>query len=127
MLRKMTPSELKIMEICWAASEPLSVYDIMDVLDQDSSGVQWKWQTVSTFLRRLMKKEYLSNITKGRTYFYSTSLTKIQYENLEAKDFLDNMFGGSLQYFLNALSYDKTGMDDKEIHNMDNLLRILEG
>ena len=63
----LTDSELLAMKTIWESGEPLSVQEIMERTNQ-KYGKQWKVQTVSTFLGRMVKKGYLKMERKGRVF-----------------------------------------------------------
>lgn len=69
MFEKLTECEEMVMKAVWDAGEELSLMEIMQRVN-DKYHKQWKPQTVSTFLARLVTKGYLGHYRQGRTFFY---------------------------------------------------------
>ncbi len=78
----LTDSELLAMKTIWESGEPLSVQEIMERTNQ-KYGKQWKVQTVSTFLGRMVKKGYLKMERKGRVFYYDPLVTEESYRKRE--------------------------------------------
>ena len=75
---KITDSELLIMKVLWETTEELSLPGITNVVNERFDKT-WKPQTVSTFLARLVKKDYLTMVRKGRIFLYYPTLTMKEY------------------------------------------------
>lgn len=78
----LTDSELLAMKTIWESGEPLSVQEIMERTNQ-KYGKQWKVQTVSTFLGRMVKKGYLKMERRGRIFYYDPLVTEESYRKRE--------------------------------------------
>ena len=70
-MEKLTTCEELVMKTIWDASEELSLTEIMQRVNEKYHK-EWKPQTVSTFLARLVRKGYLQYYRKGRVFFYQT-------------------------------------------------------
>lgn len=66
------------MKIIWDSTEDLALQDVMGRVNAEN-GKNWKPQTVSTFLSRLVKKGYLSLYRKGRYCYYQPQVSKNEF------------------------------------------------
>lgn len=57
-------------------------------------GHEWKPQTVSTFLIRLVKKGYVSTYRKGRYFYYVPVVPLEEYQKRECEKMLQRLFLG---------------------------------
>lgn len=67
--------ERLVMKVIWDSTEDLALQEIMDKVNHEN-GKSWKPQTVSTFLARLVKKEFLTVYRKGRYTYYVPAVSK---------------------------------------------------
>lgn len=108
--KSMSGTEKEIMEYIWSLDEPISSSELLNYFN--NKGKDWKIQTLSTFLKRLVEKGILKSEQKGRSHYYTHKITFEQYESLQAKNFLNNMYNGSIKNFLSALYNEKIEKDD---------------
>lgn len=94
----MTDAEQMIMEIFWKHAQWMTTAELSQELEMQ--GIEWKRQTINTFLTRLMKKDLV--IQNKRKYIYAC--TRAEYETMRAKEFLKEEYGGSFRKFAAALS-----------------------
>lgn len=66
------------MKVIWDSEEDLALQDVMDGVNGEN-GKNWKPQTVSTFLARLVKKGFLNVYRKGRYSYYPPLVSKEEY------------------------------------------------
>lgn len=66
------------MKIIWDSTEDLALQEVMDRVNEEN-GKQWKPQTVSTFLARLVRKGFLTSYRKGRYSYYVPSVSKGEF------------------------------------------------
>lgn len=113
MFYSISESEMEIMQVIWASDGFVTSTQLLTIFaDKD-----WKAQTMSTFLSRLVKKGILRNEKRGRTNLYVPAVTEVEYRSLEARNIMDNMYNGSLSGFLSALSGGK-GLNKEEIEDI---------
>lgn len=67
--------ERLVMKIIWDSTEDLALQEVMERVNEEN-GKNWKPQTVSTFLTRLVKKGFLSLYRKGRYCYYQPLVSK---------------------------------------------------
>lgn len=77
-IMEITDCERNVMVIFWRSSKELSMQEVTEECNQ-GFGKDWKTQTVSTFLQRLRKKDYLSMQRKRRAFYYTPLVTKEEY------------------------------------------------
>lgn len=101
---KISQSEKFVMDEIWKCDRMVTVSDMVSILN--SKGENWAYQTVATFLKRLEGKGLIVSSKKSNVLYYCPLISKEEYECLEAKNFVNNSFGGSLKKFLAAFSSD---------------------
>ena len=67
-----------IMKIIWDSQEAPALQQIMDRVNEEN-GKNWKSQTVSTFLSRLVKKGFLTSQRRGRYSYYQPLVSKEEF------------------------------------------------
>ncbi len=70
--------ERMVMKVIWDSPEELALQEIMGRVNLEN-GKEWKPQTVSTFLSRLLKKEFISSYRKSRYTYYQPLVSKMDY------------------------------------------------
>lgn len=101
-MEKLTTCEELVMKTIWDASEELSMMDIMQRIN-DKYCKEWKSQTVSTFLARLVQKGYLQSYRKGRVFFYRALVPLEEYRGQQAKEFVEFWHHNNADEFLRSL------------------------
>lgn len=113
--KSLAPSEREIMNAVWDAGKPVCVNDLLGRLASD-----WKYTTVATFLTRLEKKGFLLREKNGDKNYFSAALTRDEYRQICASDFIDEMYGGAASEFIAHLCKDRVSSED-----YDALMNIL--
>lgn len=70
--------ERMVMKVIWDTPEELALQEIMNKVNEENKK-EWKPQTVSTFLARLVRKQYLNVYRKGRYSYYQPLVSKKDY------------------------------------------------
>lgn len=70
--------ERLVMKVIWDSKEELALQEVMDRVNEEN-GKEWKPQTVSTFLSRLVKKNFLSSYRKGRYSYYQPVVSREEF------------------------------------------------
>ena len=88
---RLSKCEEQVMSIIWSTEEEL---DLMQTLERvnEKYGHEWKSQTVSTFLVRLVKKNYLIPRKQGRYTYYRPAVNMEDYKRAAEQE-LEFMFG----------------------------------
>lgn len=86
------------MTVVWDAEETPNLAATMNCVN-GRYGKDWKPQTVSTFLSRLVKKGFLTFYRKGRYAYYEPAVSKEEYCAAEAARMADMFFAGDTEKF----------------------------
>ncbi len=106
----LSEAELSVMKVIW--SEPgLTVGEITKSFSETK---KWKVQTVSTFLKRLTDKGYISCEKVKHAGRYSSRISEEEYGAMLAKSLIEENCNGSLKR-LCALLCDTGSVSEKEI------------
>ena len=112
-------AELEVMQILWAADEPLSIQSVCDRLPTG----KWAYKTVGTLLIRMEEKGAATSEKKGRINYYTPVLDKEEYTKEQTKEFVSRLYHGSVKDLAVSLfkSDDMTQADIDEIRKMFDL------
>ena len=97
-MQKLTAKEEELMCFFWKKGE-LFVKDILDFYDEPKP----HFNTLSTIVRGLEDKEFLSHKTYGNTYQYYAVISKEQYSQGTLKNVISKYFGNSYLHAVSAL------------------------
>ena len=98
----LTDCEEMVMKTVWDAERELGLMDITQGVNEVCQK-NWKPQTVSTFLARLVRKGYLKHYRQGRVFLYQILIPREKYVAKKAKEFIDFWTHGNMDEFLEAL------------------------
>ena len=97
-MEELTKAEERIMQIFWKLQKAF-VKDVIEEIDEKPIP---PYNTISSIVRILEKKGYLSYKAYGKTYEYFPSIDKVTYGKQSFKKFFANYFDSSAS---NLLSY----------------------
>lgn len=97
-INALTPAEENLMLLIWKLGSPF-MKDIMEALPEPKP----HHNTVSTYLKILVEKEYLSTEKIGRIFKYSTAVPFEEYRKFILAPFLENFFNNSASELLKML------------------------
>lgn len=106
-LKKLTDSEQVVMKCIWLRDEDMSLPEIVE-LTNTRYKKQWKPQTVSTFLKHLVQKGYLSLYRQGRIFKYQPLVKEEDYSSHLLKDHIHFWNDDSLEAFAMTLCREET-------------------
>jgi predicted transcriptional regulator len=89
-MKKLTNAEEEIMQILWEIGSGF-VKDVIDKMPEPKP----PYNTVSTVIRVLEKKEFVSHKQYGNTYEYFPTVSRDDYAKVHFSDFLSNYFNNS--------------------------------
>lgn len=115
--QELTKAELEIMQIIWL-KEKVLIHDILAELPEPKPA----YNTVSTIVRILENKGFVSHKAYGRTYEYFPIVAKEEYTSIYMKNVLDNFFDGSFCRMVNFFSSQKS----ISLEETDEILKILK-
>ncbi|HZG82877.1 MAG TPA: BlaI/MecI/CopY family transcriptional regulator, partial [Brevibacillus sp.] len=96
---------MEVMEVIWGVAAPVTVAQLLDIFK--SKG--WKTSTLSTILKRLIEKGYLTKSMIGKVNYYDPVLTLDEYKKHETQSFLSRLYNGKVKNFIASL------VDDDEL------------
>lgn len=111
-MQKMSDTELELMEVIWESNRPVTSNDLLQTFAQ--RGKKWKPQTISTFLARLVEKQFLISTKNGRSNTYLPCVSQEDYKLMETQSVLNGIYQGSVKNMLSAL-YDGEKLSDDDI------------
>ncbi|ANA83070.1 BlaI/MecI/CopY family transcriptional regulator [Paenibacillus glucanolyticus] len=114
-VQKLSDTEMELMEVIWECTPPVTSTELLRLFSQ--KGREWKPQTISTFLSRLVDKEALAVTRHGRTNQYMPLISPKDYKLLETQNVLDGLYQGSVKNLISAL-YDGDKLSDKDISEL---------
>ena len=89
-MRDLTKAEEQVMQILWKVGESI-VRDLVDQFPDPKPA----YNTVSTVLRVLEKKEFVDHKAYGTTYLYFPLVSKKEYSKFQFSNLIKNYFNGS--------------------------------
>ncbi len=107
-MKSLTEKEEELMTIFWERG-PLFVKEIVELYPEPKPHVN----TVSTFVRLLEQKGYVSHTSFGSTYQYYAVISKEDYSRNTLKSVISKYFDNSLKGVVSALFKDEKLTDDE--------------
>lgn len=92
MQKQLTKAEEQIMQVLWSLKEA-SVKEIIEQLEEPKPA----YNTVSTIIRILETKEFVSHKPEGRGYSYFPLVEKSEYSNQSLHKLMNGYFEGSFK------------------------------
>jgi predicted transcriptional regulator len=116
-MKELTRAEEQIMQVLWKL-EKAFVKDIVEALPEPKPA----YTTVSTIIRILEKKGFVSHRPFGKTYEYFARISRDEYKKRFLKSFVSRYFGDSLP---EMVSFFASGRDLtlEELEELQTLLR----
>ncbi len=116
-MKSLTEKEEELMTIFWERG-PLFVKEIVELYPEPKPHVN----TVSTFVRLLEQKGYVSHTNFGSTYQYYAVISKEDYSRNTLRSVISKYFDNSLKGVVSALFKDEKLTDD-EIRELINQVK----
>ena len=115
--------EKLVMKVIWDSPEELALQEIMTRVNTDNHK-EWKPQTVSTFLTRLVRKGFLTLYRKGRYCFYQPLVSKHEFWGATMKENAQYFTGNDMASLTCAICRDLLSKEDlrKVKETVDELL-----
>ncbi|MGE0635031.1 MAG: BlaI/MecI/CopY family transcriptional regulator [Bacteroidia bacterium] len=107
-MKELTKAEEQIMQVLWDIKKGF-VKDILEQLDEPKPA----YNTVSTIVRILETKGFVSHNSYGKTHEYFPAVVKEDYKRDLTKNVVEKYFGGSVR---NMVSF---FVDEKKINLKD--------
>lgn len=116
-LKELTQAEEQVMKVLWDLKQAY-VKDILDRFDEPKPA----YTTVSTIIRILETKGFISHESFGKTYRYFPLVQKSDYTQMFMKKFVGNYFG---QSFHKMVSFFASG-DKLSIQELEAIKQLME-
>lgn len=114
MIRTLTKAEEQVMQILWNL-EKAFVKDIIERIPEPKPA----YNTVSTIVRILQDKGFVSHEAFGKTHRYYPLVSKKEYTKSYMKKFLANYFGNSFQEMVSFFAKE----DNMSIAELEELMK----
>ena len=116
--QELTKAELEIMQVIWQ-KERVLVHDILAELPEPKPA----YNTVSTIVRILEKKGFVSHRAYGKSHEYYPLVERESYTSTYMDSVLANFFGGSASRLVSFLSSNKA----ISLEETDEIIKLLQG
>jgi len=116
-LQELTKVELEVMQIIWKLDKEFIVRDVHDMMPEPKPA----YNTVSTMVRILDSKGFLSHRTIGHTNLYQAAVTKNEYTGSFMQGVLNSFFDGSVSRLVTFFSDNK----NLSVKEADEILKML--
>lgn len=114
--KELTKAELQIMQILWT-KEKAFVNDILEEMPEPRPA----YNTVSTVIRVLVEKQFVSYNSFGKTYQYYPLVEREDYMDGYMTNVLDNFFSGSIKTAVSFFA-NKDKLSKKEVEELIDIL-----
>lgn len=112
MEKQLTKAEEQFMQVLWKL-EAASVQEIIDELPNPKPA----YNTVSTIIRILETKEFVSHKKKGRGYIYLPIVKEADYKNQSLNKIMNGYFEGSFKSMV-SFFVKKNDVDIKDLEEI---------
>jgi len=117
MMEELTKTEERIMQVLWKL-ETAFVKDIIDEIDEEPKP---PYNTISSIVRILVKKGFLSYKAYGKTYEYFPAISKEEYTKTTFSKILSGYFDNSPVSLLSFMVKEQQ-LSDKDIEELNALI-----
>lgn len=114
----LTSLELKVMNLLWD-QEQAFVKELIEAWEESPKPA---YNTISTVVRILEEKEYVSHKAFGRSYQYFPIVSRADYQKRHVRNVLQNVFAGSVSTMISTL----VDNEDLSSGEMDDLRRMID-
>lgn len=116
-MRELTRAEEEIMQVLWKIEKGF-VKDILEHFDEPKPA----YNTVSTIIRILQEKGFVSHKAYGHTHEYFPVVSKDEYSKMHFKTFIKDYFSNSFEKMVSFFAREK-GITVRE---MGEIIKIME-
>ncbi|GGD67172.1 BlaI/MecI/CopY family transcriptional regulator [Paenibacillus nasutitermitis] len=108
-LGRLSETEIEVMQVIWGLAAPVTVARLLDIFSRKD----WKTSTLSTILKRLIEKGFLTKSIRGKVNYYHPVLTLHDYKKQETQTFLSRLYNGKVKNLIASL------VDDSQLSKDD--------
>lgn len=116
-MRDLTKAEEEIMQILWKMKKGF-VKDILERFDDPKPA----YNTVSTIVRILQDKGFVTHRAYGRTHEYYPVVTKSEYSKSHMSSFVNDYFSNSFEKMVSFFAREKS----LSVKEMEEIMKIME-
>ncbi len=116
-MQKLTKAEEQVMQIIWDLKSCM----VSEVLEQIGEPKP-PHSTISSVVRILQKKGFVTHKAYGRTHVYSPIISKDDYRKFTLENVTDSYFGGSVKRLVSFLVKEK----DLDLNDLAEMLNDLD-
>jgi predicted transcriptional regulator len=116
--QELTRAELEIMQVIWQIDKEFIVRDVHDRMPDPKPA----YNTISTMVRILDTKGFLTHKTYGHTNVYQAAVSKDEYTGSYMEGVLNSFFGGSVSRLVNFFSQNR----NLSVKEADEIMQILD-
>ncbi len=116
-MKKLTRAEEQIMKILWDLEKGF-VKDIIEKIPDPKPA----YNTVSTIVRILERKGFVSHKAYGKTHEYYPVVLKDEYSKAHMKNFVNSYFSNSFEKMVSFFAREKS----ISLHEMEDIMKIME-
>ena len=102
-MKALTECEVVVMKCIWETDHDMALPEIMNMVNSRYHK-EWKPQTVSTFLTRLVKKDFLNMYRQGRSFLYHPLVEERAYGEGQITKCADLWCNNDADLYLSALN-----------------------
>jgi BlaI family transcriptional regulator, penicillinase repressor len=114
----LTPLELKVMHLLWELERAF----VRDLLEKWPEKEIPAYNTVSTIVRILEEKGFVSHEAFGRSHQYYALMSKGEYQQRFLKNAVENVFSGSLSGMISRLVEQPGQLSAAELEKLRQLI-----
>jgi predicted transcriptional regulator len=116
-MRELTRAEEEVMQILWKIKKGF-VKDILEHFDEPKPA----YNTVSTIVRILQNKGFVSHKAYGRTHEYLPVVSKDEYSKRHLKVFVKDYFSNSFEKMVSFFAREKS----ITVKEMESIMKMME-
>jgi len=116
-MRELTRTEEEVMQVLWRIKKGF-VKDILEQFDEPKPA----YNTVSTIVRILQEKGFVTHKAYGRTHEYIPVVSKNDYSKKHLKTFVNDYFSNSFEKMVSFFAREKS----ISVKEMEEIMKIME-
>lgn len=117
-MKELTKAEEEVMQVLWKIKKGF-VKEILEHFDEPKPA----YNTVSTIVRILQEKGFVSHKAYGRTHEYFPIVSKGEYSKLRLSAFVHDYFSNSFEKMVSFFAREKR----ISVKEMEEIMKIMEG
>jgi BlaI family transcriptional regulator, penicillinase repressor len=116
-MRELTRAEEQVMQVLWKIKKGF-VKDVLEHFDEPRPA----YNTISTIIRILQDKGFVSHKAYGRTHEYYPLVSKSDYSKTHLNNFVNDYFSSSFEKMVSFFAKEK----NISVKEMEEIMKIME-